>query len=435
MREERTLHKSQSGNGLTDKNNMDQDLQKVQRLKLLYLRELLLQKTDDEHGLSSADIIEELQKKGIRVERKTLYTDMEALREYGMDIIMEHIGRQTIYHVGSREFELAELKVIVDLIQASKFLTDKKSHTLIQKIEGLTSVYEAEQLHHKVHITGRVKAENEKIYYNVDLLHTAMNKNVRVHFQYFQWNIKKEQELRHDGKIYTVSPLELCWDDENYYLIGFDHDVNDVRHYRVDKILNLELTEELQSSREGVIGESIEKDNTDDIAGDAVAYKKKMFGMFGGETQRVRLRVAVDKIGVMIDRFGKDIVVEQNYPGYIDYRNCMGEDQKCTETGRYMKNVVGIQKNESDQQNGNRENRDSNDPDRCIEENARKQQRNHDSDNHSKYVEVEVEVAVSDHFFGWILSLGNDVKIVEPDCVVEQMKEMLKERMGVYDVG
>lgn len=323
-----------------------------QRLKIIYLMKILMEQTDDEHGLTGQDLMDKLAAYDIHIERKTLYSDIALLQEYGVDIIKETHGKQVFYHVGSREFELAELKILVDLIQSSKFLTEKKSQSLIHKMEGLTSVYEAKQLQRQVYINGRVKSENEKIYYNVDLLHTAINQNVKIQFQYYQWNTEKQKELRHHGKQYFVSPWALSWDNENYYLIGYAEDIKEIRHYRVDKIMNLELTD-------------VERTGQDVIDSfNMVLYIKKIFSMFDGEEQKVRLRVTKDLIGVMIDRFGTDIEIVPQ-------------------------------------------------------------------DNDS--VEVITNVIVSPHFLGWILALGDGVRILEPESVVEEMREMLKsgaERYG-----
>ena len=269
----------------------------AQKLKLIYLLHILMEQTDDEHGLTGQELIEALISYGIHIERKTLYSDIALLQDYGVDIIKSFQGKQVYYHIGSREFELAELKLLVDLIQSSKFLTEKKSDQLIHKIESLTSIHEAMQLQRQVYINGRVKSENEKIYYNVDLLHMAINQNVKVEFQYYQWTIDKQKEMRHNGKRYLISPWALSWDNENYYLIGYDEDIKDIRHYRVDKILNLKLTEEARTPQDVI------------EAFDMVQYVKKIFSMFDGEEQTVRLQVSKDLIGVMIDRFGTDIEI------------------------------------------------------------------------------------------------------------------------------
>ena len=189
---------------------------KHQKLKLLYLIKILMKETDDGHGLSRQNIIDRLNARGISADRKTLYSDFEELRAFGIDIITEHEGNDWTYHIGEREFELAELKLLVDSVQSARFITERKSRELIKKLESLVSRHEAKQLHRQVLISGRVKTMNESIYYNVDKIHTAINADSRIRFQYFQWNVKKEMVLRHNGAWYHVSPWALVWDNENY---------------------------------------------------------------------------------------------------------------------------------------------------------------------------------------------------------------------------
>lgn len=193
-----------------------------QKLKLIYLMKILLERTDETHSITMPEMIDALAAYGISAERKSLYNDIENLRVYGLDIIGIQEDRTYSYHIGNRQFELAELKLLVDSVQSAKFITVKKSNELIKKIEGLASKYEASQLHRQVFVAGRVKTMNESIYYNVDRIHTAIAENSRITFQYFQWNVDKKIELRHDGALYEVSPWALSWDDENYYLIAYD---------------------------------------------------------------------------------------------------------------------------------------------------------------------------------------------------------------------
>lgn len=193
-----------------------------QRLKLLYLAKIMLRLTDDEHGLQVEQIINELAKYDIAAERKSIYSDLEALQLFGIDIEKKHIGRYVYYCVGNRNLELAELKLLVDAVQSSKFITEKKSSQLIEKLERYVSQYEAKQLNQQVYVHGRIKTMNESIYYNVDEIHNAITADVMISFQYFQWNLKKEMEPRHEGERYIISPWGLIWDNENYYMVGYD---------------------------------------------------------------------------------------------------------------------------------------------------------------------------------------------------------------------
>jgi len=265
---------------------------------------ILLENTDEIHSISMSEIIDSLNRYGISAERKSIYSDMECLRQYGMDIIGEQQDRTYYYHVGNRQFELPELKLLVDSVQAAKFITTKKSTELIKKIEGFASKYEANQLQRQVYVAERVKTMNESIYLNVDAIHNAIASNHQIRFQYFQWNVKKKMELRHDGEFYEVSPWALSWDDENYYLVAYDSKAGQIKHYRVDKMLHIE---ECSSNREG-------KHCFKEF--DMAKYAKKMFAMYGGEEVDVRIECDNSLVGAMIDRFGRDIMIlptDQNH--------------------------------------------------------------------------------------------------------------------------
>ena len=266
-----------------------------QKLKILHLMRIFLEKTDETHSITMPEIIKALEIQGISAERKSIYNDIESLRLYGMDIIGEADGKSFKYRVVNRTFELAELKLLVDSIQSSKFVTEKKSNDLIKKIEGLGSTYEASQLQRQVYTSGRIKTANENIYYNVDILHNAINQNSKIKFHYFQWNVKKEMELRKDGEYYCVSPWGLSWDDENYYLVAYDSEAEKIKHYRVDKMLHIDLTGEMRDGTE--LFERF----------DMAEYSKKMFGMFDGKEENVKLECHNCMAGVIIDRFGTDV--------------------------------------------------------------------------------------------------------------------------------
>ena len=268
-----------------------------QKLKMLYLMKILSEETDQDHGLSAQEIIDRLDRYDVSEDRKTLYRDFDELERYGVEILREQDGRNVLYHLNDRVFELPELKLLVDSVQSSKFITEKKSRQLIRKLESLVSIHEAKHLHRQVLISGRVKTMNESIYYNVDKLHDAINLGKQIRFHYGQWNVQKQMELRHDGAWYQVSPWCLMWDDENYYLVAFDSEDHMIKHYRIDKMVQLSITAQ---AREGK--EQFKKF-------DAAKYTKQVFGMFGGEVMRVSLEGRNDMIGVLIDRFGKDITV------------------------------------------------------------------------------------------------------------------------------
>ena len=314
-----------------------------QKLKLLYLIKILSEETDDRHGLTMQEIIAQLNRYEVNADRKTLYRDLDELDRFGLDIIREPVGRNMYYHLGKRIFELPELKLLVDSVQSSKFISEKKSAELIKKLEGMASRHEARHLQRQVFLTGRVKTYNENIYYSVDRIHEAISGGVQIRFHYYRWTVDKKMELRNDGGWYQVSPWVLAWDDEYYYLIAYDSEDRIMKHYRVDKMLDIEVTEEPRDGEE-----EYQKF-------DAAKYAKRVFAMFAGEETRVTLEGPNELVGVVLDRFGKDITLYKKDEGhFIAY----------------------------------------------------------------------VDVAVSRHFLGWVIAVGEGLRITGPDHVVEQMKEM-----------
>lgn len=267
-----------------------------QKLKLLYLVKYLMQHSDEEHPVSTAQIIEELAKNNISAERKSIYDDIEALRVFGIDIIQVK-GKNGGYYIGERDFELPELKLLVDSVQSSKFITQDKTYKLIKKIENLASAYDGQLLQRQVFVTNRVKSMNESIYYAVDVISDAITQNKKIRYKYFEYTVSKERRFRHDGAFYEVSPFALIWDDENYYMLAWDSAASKMKHYRVDKMDKVSLTD---SEREGTA--EFEKV-------DMSAYTKTVFGMFGGNEQKVKLRFANHLVGVVIDRFGRDSII------------------------------------------------------------------------------------------------------------------------------
>ena len=322
-----------------------------QKLKMLYLVQLFSRETDDTHKLTMPEIITKLAAEGVNADRKTLYQDFEELRRFGFDIISEKDGRNFYYYLGSRDFELPELKLLVDSVQSAKFITDKKSAQLIKKLESLVSKYEGSQLHRQVIISGRVKTMNESIYYNVDKIHAAIGEDRQIRFKYFDWNLKKEMEPRYDGKWYRLSPWALMWDDEKYYLVAYDSKHETIIHYRVDKMTQIGILDE---KREG--HEAFRKFNI-------AHYTNTLFGMFAGDETKVTIEAENRLVSVFIDRFGKDIIIAP-----ID-------------------------------------------------------------DDHFR---TTVTVAVSKQFFGWIMAIDGDVRIVAPDTVVRQIREEIERQAEKY---
>ena len=268
-----------------------------QKLKLLYLKKILEEQTDEDHPMAVAEMIGQLEQYGVSAERKSIYDDLEALRLFGLDVVQTKTGNRTGYYIGQREFELPELKLLVDAVQSSRFISKKKSDTLIRKLEGLTSEHQARQLRRQVYVDRRVKTENETVYYAIDKLHTAIASGKAVTFRYFDYNVKKEQVFRREGRRYTVSPYGLIWSDENYYLVGWDHQKEKLRRYRVDKMASLSLT---SLPREG--DESCKNF-------DLVEFGQKHFHMLSGREAKVRLRCENWLVNIMLDRFGQDIML------------------------------------------------------------------------------------------------------------------------------
>lgn len=322
-----------------------------QKLKILYLMKIMLENTDDRHCLTINQIIEKLNAYGVSAERKSLYDDFEALRVFGVDI-EKKLGKTVGYYVACRDFELPELKLLVDAVQSSKFITRKKSEELIRKIESFTSKYEASQLQRQVYVANRIKTMNESIYYIVDDINSAIADNLQISFKYFDWNEKKEKVLRHDEKLYTVSPWALTWDDENYYMIAFESESNKIKHYRVDKMVGITV---LSKNRDG------EKEFKNF---DMALYSKKTFGMFGGEDTEVTLICKNELAGIIIDRFGRDV------------------------------------------------------PFRNIDE---------------EHFEITAKVAVSPLFLTWLMNFGADIKIVSPQNVIEEFKNIAKAALSPYE--
>ena len=267
-----------------------------QKLKLLYLKDILENESDEKHTLSVNYLKQRLLNYGISAERKAVYSDIEELRLYGLDIICERT-RSNEYYIGERHFELAELKMMVDAVQASKFLTEKKSEQLIKKLYSLCSKHEATQLNRNVINYRRIKNQNEAIYYAVDEIHNAINNDNTISFKYYQYVGNKQREFKKGGEKYYVSPVTLVWDDENYYLIGYDNEAGYIKHFRVDKITDI-AAENIPRIGEEAISKI-----------DLAEYSKKVFSMFAGEEKDVRLEFDGGFCGVIIDRFGSDVMI------------------------------------------------------------------------------------------------------------------------------
>ena len=269
-----------------------------QKLKLLYLLKILTEQSDEEHCMSAQALIEALAAYEIKAERKSIYDDIAQLIDFGYDIVLVKAKTGGGYYLAGRDFELAELKLLVETVQASRFLTVNKSRELISKIEKLASKAEAGQLQRQVYVANRIKTANESMYYVVDDIHRAIQNNRQISFQYLEWNLNRELVPRKDGKPYQVSPWALTCKDENYYLIAHDSEEDKIKHFRVDKMAKIRVLEE--TKREGAaLFERF----------DIADYANKTFGMYGGQEETVTLLFENHLIGVVMDRFGKEAAV------------------------------------------------------------------------------------------------------------------------------
>ena len=275
-----------------------------QKLKLLYLAQILMEQTDEEHPLTVQALIAQLAKHDIQAERKSVYDDLDALSRFGLDVQCRK-GRMPGWFVGARDFELPELKLLVDAVQSARFITRRKSDALIRKLERLASIHQAQQLQRQVFVSGRVKVMNESIYYNVDKLHTALSAKRAITFQYFDYNMYREKVFRREGAQYTVSPYGLIWNNDNYYLVAYDGSHREMRHYRVDKMAEITVT-------------NLPREGAEDYPNfDIAVYGQKHFGMYSGEETTVTLRAKSSMAGVVLDRFGQDVILVPDGPDFF----------------------------------------------------------------------------------------------------------------------
>ena len=299
----------QSGAAMSGQKGEGREMAKTQnqKLKLLYIMRFLLQNSDEQHPVGIAQMIDMLDSHGIMGERKSIYDDIEALRSFGLDVVQSR-GRTVGYYIGKREFELPELKLLVDSVQSSKFITQRKTLALIKKIESLASVHDAAALQRQVYVSNRVKSMNESVYYNVDEISSAITSDRMIRFRYFEYTPAKERRLRRNGEFYELSPFALMWDSENYYMLAYDAQAGHMKHFRVDKMTQISMLERFRSGR-------------DEFAKvDMSAYSKKVFGMFAGDVTTVRIRFADRLAGAVIDRFGRDVMLVREDEGHFSVK-------------------------------------------------------------------------------------------------------------------
>ncbi len=264
----------------------------MQKLRILNILKILQEESNENNRFTANMLIKKLDRLGIKSERKTIYSDIEALTRFGIDII-----NRNGYFIGSRQFENAELKIITDCINSSHFITEKKTRSLIKKVEGLTDIHSAKALHKQAYTTDFIKTSNEGIYYNVDILQTAIEKGKKVSFKYFSYNVDKTKNYRNGGNSYTVSPFALVSTNENYYLLAHHSKRLGLTHYRVDRMTDLAISRTASVDIEEIMGREF---NLSD-------YTKKMFGMYSGELKGVKIKCDNSLINVVMDKFGEGV--------------------------------------------------------------------------------------------------------------------------------
>ena len=266
-----------------------------QKLKLFYLYKVFRENSDKTHPLTMPQIVELLEAYGVDANRKALYDDIEALKLFGIDIEKKKEGLYTYYYATNRPFELAEMKILIDAVQASKFISEKETKVLIQKLLFLVGESDARLLERDVHVPGRIKNMSESVYQAVDVIFHAQELDHQLRFHYFRWDLQGKKELRRNGDYYNVSPWNLIYDDEKYYLVGYDHLHKEIRHYRVDKMLDVE---EVEQKRKGI---------TKFRQVNKAKYTQQHFRMYGGEMQTVTLLCENEMSNVIVDQFGHGI--------------------------------------------------------------------------------------------------------------------------------
>lgn len=269
-----------------------------QKQKLLTLEKILLSETDENHALTVKELISKLDSYGIKVERKTVYDDINTLQESGLDILCERIGHANAYYIGSRTFQDEELYVLADAVSSSVFLTKKKSDELIKKLQTLTSKYKARGLRRNVYVANRIKAFNEHIYYNINTIHEAVFSNYQIEFKYFEYSLDKKAQFRHGGEVYSVSPYQLIWENDKYYLICFCNKHQKLCRYRVDRMSEVRICGDKRRSL--TVDEN-----------EIVKSLKAAYDMYGGEPERVELEFDNSLINVVIDRFGSKVIINK----------------------------------------------------------------------------------------------------------------------------
>ena len=273
----------------------------VTKDRTLYVLKYLWENTDEEHPATVSDILSALANEGIKVERHALMSDMEKLIEFGIDIVCVKSSPNK-YFIGQRTFELPELKLLVDAVESSRFISAAQSGRLVGKLYGMASTHQATEQNRHLYIDGRVKSDSRTLYYTVDLIHKAINDRKRIRFKYIEYTAEKKKVYKHNGCIYEFSPYAMLWHDDRYYVLGFSERHGKIAKFRVDRIAKAEITE--------LTAVTMPKDF------EPVAYLKNIIAMYEGRMERVRLKCEPDMMKVIIDRFGADVQTEPLEDGF-----------------------------------------------------------------------------------------------------------------------
>ena len=318
-----------------------------QKLKILYILDYLQRNSYPDHYVRANELIQMLDGHNIHCDRKTIYSDVAALQDYGVDLVSVP-GKNGGYYIASRNFELPELRLLIDAVQSSRYLTEEKSKELIKKLCTQCNEQDAKLLTRSVLVSGRVKNMNDSIYNNVDYIQEAIFQNKQIRFRYFDWDIGPKRRYRE--KEYLASPYGLCQDNENCYLLALSPR-HGITSYRVDRMSDIRLTDENREPCKELTGKAFHD------------HASKLFQMYSGDAVNVKMRFRRELINVVIDRFGKDTMLIPD-----------GDD----------------------------------------------------------YFTFTVNVAVSPMFLSWVIGFGSKAKILYPQSVAEQCKQLCLEAMNQY---
>ena len=275
-----------------------------QKLKILYIWDYLQKNSHENNPVRAAELIQMLDSQhDIRCDRKTVYSDIAALMDYGVDIVSIP-GKNGGYYIASRNFELPELKLLIDAVQSSRYLTEKKSRELIEKLCSQCNESDAKLMRRNVVVSGRVKSMNETIYYNVDAIQEAIAENRQIRFRYFDWDLKLQRRYR--DKDYLASPYGLCQDNENCYLLGFSQR-HGITSYRVDRMSDIQILPDKRLPCPELTGKALHE------------HANQLFQMFSGDKVEVKMRFHLSLLNVVVDRFGRDVMLIPDGPEHFTF--------------------------------------------------------------------------------------------------------------------